>query len=173
VLGFAPEMPSREDVAERSPRFIPAAMAQQIFPPLFNRYAASGGHDFGLRVDNAVRGNRLAGLRTLFLSEPDEYEGGGPVVEDLYGSHQIKLAAGGLVLYPASRLHLLTPVTGGMRLASFFWPQGMVRDAHARSLTFDLDTSVQALVERLGRDDPETVKLTGIYHNLIRYWAEV
>ena len=95
------------------------------------------------------------------------------VVEDLYGSHEIKLPAGDLVLYPASSLHLVTPVTRGMRVASFFWLQSMVRDAHARSLIFDLDTSIQALVERLGRDDPETVKLTGIYHNLIRYWAEV
>ena len=163
-----------------SPRFISAAIPLQIFPPLFNRYAASGGHHFGLHVDNAVRGDRLTGLRirtdlsvTLFLSEPEEYDGGELVVEDLYGSHEIKLAAGDLVLYPASSLHLVTPVTRGMRVASFFWLQSMVRDAHARSLIFDLDTSIQALVERLGRDDPETVKLTGIYHNLIRYWAEV
>ena len=163
-----------------SPRFISAAIPLQIFPPLFNRYAASGGHHFGLHVDNAVRGDRLTGLRirtdlsvTLFLSEPDEYDGGELVVEDLYGSHEIKLAAGDLVLYPASSLHLVTPVTRGMRVASFFWLQSMVRDAHARSLIFDLDTAIQALVERLGRDDPETVKLTGIYHNLIRYWAEV
>ena len=163
-----------------SPRFISAAIPLQIFPPLFNRYVASGGHHFGLHVDNAVRGDRLTGQRirtdlsvTLFLSEPDEYDGGELVVEDLYGSHEIKLAAGDLVLYPASSLHLVTPVTRGMRVASFFWLQSMVRDAHARSLIFDLDTAIQALVERLGRDDPETVKLTGIYHNLIRYWAEV
>ena len=163
-----------------SPSFISAAIPLQIFPPLFNRYVASGGHHFGLHVDNAVRGDRLTGLRirtdlsvTLFLSEPDEYDGGELVVEDLYGSHEIKLAAGDLVLYPASSLHLVTPVTRGMRVASFFWLQSMVRDAHARSLIFDLDTSIQALVERFGRDDPETVKLTGIYHNLIRYWAEV
>src|SRR2546430_1664687 len=163
-----------------SPRFISAAIPLQIFPPLFNRYVASGGHHFGLHVDNAVRGDRLTGQRirtdlsvTLFLSEPDEYDGGELVVEDLYGSHEIKLPAGNLVLYPASSLHLVTPVTRGMRVASFFWLQSMVRDAHARSLIFDLDTAIQALVERLGRDDPETVKLTGIYHNLIRYWAEV
>jgi PKHD-type hydroxylase len=163
-----------------SSRFISAAIPLQIFPPLFNRYAASDGHHFGVHVDNAVRGDRLTGLRirtdlsvTLFLSEPDEYDGGELVVEDLYGSHEIKLSAGDLVLYPASSLHLVTPVTRGTRVASFFWLQSMVRDAHARSLIFDLDTSIQALVERLGRDDPETVKLTGIYHNLIRYWAEV
>ena len=163
-----------------SPRFISAAIPLQIFPPLFNRYAASDGHHFGLHVDNAVRGDRLTGLRirtdlsvTLFLSEPEEYDGGELVIEDLYGSHEIKLPAGDLVLYPASSLHLVTPVTRGTRVASFFWLQSMVRDAHARSLIFDLDTAIQALVERLGRDDPETVKLTGIYHNLIRHWAEV
>jgi PKHD-type hydroxylase len=163
-----------------SPKFISGAIPLQIFPPLFNRYVASGGHHFGLHVDNAVRGDRLTGQRirtdlsvTLFLSEPDEYDGGELVVEDLYGSHEIKLGAGDLVLYPASSLHLVTPVTRGMRVASFFWLQSMVRDAHARSLIFDLDTAIQALVERLGRDDPETVKLTGIYHNLIRYWADV
>src|SRR3954447_24164747 len=163
-----------------SPSFIGAATPLQIVPPLFNRYVASGGHHFGLHVDNAVRGDRLTGQRirtdlsaTLFLSEPDEYDGGELVVEDLYGSHEIKLAAGDLVLYPASSFHLVTPVTRGMRVASFFWLQSMVRDAHARSLIFDLDTAIQQLVERLGRDDPETVKLTGIYHNLIRYWVEV
>ena len=163
-----------------SPRFISAAIPLQIFPPLFNRYAASDGHHFGLHVDNAVRGDRLTGMRirtdlsvTLFLSEPEDYDGGELVIEDLYGSHEIKLPAGDLVVYPASSLHLVTPVTRGTRVASFFWLQSMVRDAHARSLIFDLDTSIQALVERLGRDDPETVKLTGIYHNLIRYWAEL
>ncbi len=163
-----------------SPRFISAAIPLKIFPPLFNRYAATDGHHFGLHVDNAVRGDKLTGLRirtdlsvTLFLSEPDEYDGGELVIEDLYGSHEIKLSAGDLVLYPASSLHLVTPVTRGARVASFFWLQSMVRDAHARSLIFDLDTAIQALVERLGRDDPETVKLTGIYHNLIRHWAEV
>jgi PKHD-type hydroxylase len=159
-----------------SPRFISAAIPLKIFPPLFNRYVASGGHHFGLHVDNAVRGDHLTGLRirtdlsvTLFLSEPEEYDGGELVIEDLYGSHEIKLPAGHLVLYPASSLHLVTPVTRGARVASFFWLQSMVRDAHARSMIFDLDTAIQALVERLGRDDPETVKLTGIYHNPMRH----
>jgi PKHD-type hydroxylase len=163
-----------------NPRFLSAAIPRHIFPPLFNRYSASDGHHFGVHVDNAVRGDRLTGLRirtdlsvTLFLSEPDEYDGGELVIEDLYGSHEIKLPAGDLVLYPASSLHLVTPVTRGTRVASFFWLQSMIRDAHARSLIFDLDTSIQALVERLGRDDREAVRLTGIYHNLIRYWAEV
>ena len=163
-----------------NPRFVSAAIPKHIFPPLFNRYAASNGHHFGIHVDNAVRGDRLTGLRirtdlsvTLFLSEPEEYDGGELIIEDFYGSHEIKLPAGHLVLYPASSLHMVTPVTRGMRVASFFWLQSMIRDAHARSLIFDLDTAIQALVERLGRDDSETVKLTGIYHNLIRYWAEV
>ncbi len=163
-----------------NPRFVSAAIPKQIFPPLFNRYAASNGHHFGIHVDNAVRGDRLTGLRirtdlsvTLFLSEPEEYEGGELVIEDLYGSHDVKLPAGHLVLYPSTSLHMVTPVTRGMRVASFFWLQSMIRDAQARSLIFDLDTAIQALVERLGRDDPETVKLTGIYHNLIRHWAEV
>ena len=164
----------------RHPRFLAAAIPLQIFPPLFNRYAASDGHHFGVHVDNAVRGDRLTGLRirtdlsvTLFLAEPDDYDGGELGVEDFYGSHEVKLPAGDLVLYPASSLHLVTPVTRGMRVASFFWLQSMIRDAHARSMIFDLDTSIQALAKRLGRDDPEAVRLTGIYHNLIRYWAEV
>lgn len=164
----------------KNPLFISAAIPLQIFPPLFNRYAASDGHHFGVHVDNAVRGDHLTGLRirtdlsvTLFLSEPEDYEGGVLTVEDYYGSHEVKLPAGHLVLYPASSLHLVTPVTRGTRVASFFWLQSMIRDAHARSMIFDLDTAIQALVERLGRDDPETVKLTGIYHNLIRYWADL
>lgn len=163
-----------------NPRFISAAVPLQIFPPLFNRYAAADGHYFGIHVDNAVRGDHLTGVRirtdlsvTLFLAEPDEYDGGELVVEDNYGSHEVKLPAGDLVLYPSSSLHMVTPVTRGARVASFFWLQSMIRDAHARSLIYDLDVSIQALVERLGRDDPETVRLTGIYHNLIRYWAEV
>jgi PKHD-type hydroxylase len=163
-----------------NPRFISAAIPLHIFPPLFNRYNATDGHHFGIHVDNAVRGDRLTGLRirtdlsvTLFLSEPDEYDGGELVVEDLYGSQEIKLPAGDLVVYPASSLHMVTPVTRGVRVASFFWLQSMIRDAHARSLIFDLDNTIQALVERLGRDDPETVRLTGVYHNLIRVWAEV
>jgi PKHD-type hydroxylase len=163
-----------------NPRFISAAIPLQIFPPLFNRYRAAVGHHFGIHVDNAVRGDRLTGLHirtdlsvTLFLTEPDEYDGGELVVEDLYGSHEVKLPAGDLVLYPASSLHMVTPVTRGARVASFFWLQSMVRDAHARSLIFDLDNAIQALVKRLGRDDPEVVRLTGVYHNLIRAWAEV
>jgi PKHD-type hydroxylase len=163
-----------------NPRFLAAAIPLRIFPPLFNRYVADGGHHFGVHVDNAVRGDHLTGLRirtdlsaTLFLAEPEEYDGGELVIEDTYGSHDVKLSAGDLVLYPASSLHLVTPVTRGARVASFFWLQSMVRDAHARSMIFDLDAAIQGLAERIGRDDPDTVKLTGVYHNLIRHWAEV
>jgi PKHD-type hydroxylase len=133
-----------------NPRFVSAAVPQQIFPPLFNRYAATGGHHFGIHVDNAVRGDHLSGLRirtdlsvTLFLSEPAEYDGGELVIEDFYGSYEVKLPAGDLVLYPSSSLHMVTPVTRGMRVASFFWLQSMIRDAHARSLIFDLDTAIR------------------------------
>jgi PKHD-type hydroxylase len=161
-----------------NPLFISAAIPLRIFPPLFNRYGP--GHHFGIHVDNAVRGDPLTGLRirtdmsvTLFLSEPDEYDGAELIVEDYYGSHEVKLPAGHLVLYPASSLHMVTPITRGTRVASFFWLQSMVRDERARAMIFDLDNTIQTLVQRLGRDDPETVKLSGIYHNLIRYWAEV
>ena len=162
-----------------NPRFLSAAIPLRIFPPLFNRYTAADGHYFGIHVDNAVRGDLLTGLRirtdlsvTLFLAEPDEYDGGELVIEGTSGSQAVKLAAGDLVLYPASSLHLVTPVVRGTRVASFFWLQSMVRDAHARSLIFDLDAAIQSLVVRLGRDDPETVKLTAVYHNLIRCWAD-
>jgi PKHD-type hydroxylase len=161
-----------------SPLFISAAIPLHIFPPLFNRYAT--GKHFGVHVDNAVRGDPLTGLRirtdlsvTLFLSEPDEYDGGELIVEDYYGSHEVKLPAGDLVLYPATSLHTVTPITRGARVASFFWLQSMVRDGHARSMIFDLDHAIQGLVKRLGNGDAEVVKLTGIYHNLIRYWAEL
>jgi PKHD-type hydroxylase len=183
------QLPPNSDIARQlgeaviralvaNPLFVSAAIPKQIFPPLFNRYGV--GQHFGVHVDNAVRGDHLSGARirtdlsvTLFLSEPEEYDGGELIVEDYYGSHRVKLPAGHLVLYPATSLHAVTEVTRGMRVASFFWLQSMVRDGHARSLIFDLDTAIQGLVQRVGRDDPELVKLTGIYHNLIRCWAEV
>jgi len=158
--------------------FLSAAIPARIFPPLFNRYGV--GQKFGLHVDNAVRGDHLTGMRirtdvsvTLFLSEPEEYEGGELVVEDYYGAHRVKLPAGHLVLYPASSLHMVTPVTNGRRVASFLWLQSMVRDAQSRSLIFDLDSAIQGLAGRHGQDDREVVKLTGVYHNLIRQWAEL
>jgi PKHD-type hydroxylase len=183
------QLPPNSDIARQlgeaviralvtNPLFVSAAIPKQIFPPLFNRYGV--GQHFGVHVDNAVRGDPFSGARirtdlsvTLFLSEPEEYDGGELIVEDYYGSHRVKLPAGHLVLYPATSLHAVTEVTRGVRVASFFWLQSMVRDGHARSLIFDLDTAIQGLVQRVGRDDPELVKLTGIYHNLIRCWAEV
>lgn len=162
-----------------NPQFLSAAIPLHIFPPLFNRYSATEGHEFGVHVDNAVRGDPLTGLRirtdlsiTLFLTEPDEYEGGVLTVEDYFGSHEIKLPAGDLVLYPATSLHLVTPVTRGERVASFFWLQSMIRDERARSMIYDLDVAIQGIVGRIGAGDPEAVRLTGVYHNLIRYWAE-
>lgn len=162
------------------PMFLAGAIPLHIFPPLFNRYRHDGGHGFGVHIDNAVRGDPLTGLRirtdlsvTLFLSEPEDYDGGELVIEDTYGSHEVKLPAGDLVLYPASSLHMVTPVTRGVRTASFFWLQSMIRNDQARSLIYDLDNAIQALTKRLERDDPELVKLSGIYHNLIRHWAEV
>jgi PKHD-type hydroxylase len=158
--------------------FISAVIPLHIFPPLFNRYTP--GQYFGEHVDNCIRGDHLTGLRirtdisaTLFLSEPDEYDGGELVIDDYYGSHRVKLPAGHLVLYPSTSLHMVTPVTRGARISSFFWLQSMIRDTHARRMTFDMDTAIQELVARLGRNDPEVRKLTNIYHNLIRYWAEL
>jgi PKHD-type hydroxylase len=148
-----------------------------VFPPLFNRY--EGGQSFGTHVDNAVR--QVPGtphrLRTdlsatLFLSAPDEYDGGELQVEDTFGVHSVKLPPGHLILYPASSLHHVNPVTRGARLASFFWIQSLVRDDAQRTLLFDLDTAIQ----RLNRDHPEhpsAVQLTGVYHNLLRRWAEL
>jgi len=156
--------------------FISAAVPLHIFPPLFNRYVP--GKYFGEHVDNCIRGDHLTGLRirtdlsvTIFLSEPEEYDGGELIIEDYYGPQRIKLPAGHMVLYPATSLHRVTPVTRGARVSSFFWIQSMIKDAHARRMTFDMDNAIQQLVMRLGRNDPEVRKLTNIYHNLIRYWA--
>jgi PKHD-type hydroxylase len=162
---------------QRSPLFISAALPARVFPPLFNRY--QGGHSFGNHVDNAIR--HVPGTphrirtdlsATLFFVEPDEYDGGELVVEDTYGVHAVKLPAGHLVLYPSTSLHHVRPVTRGARLASFFWIQSMVRDDGERTLLFDLDSAIQLLGQ--GQPDhPVAVPLTGVYHNLLRRWAEV
>ena len=162
---------------ERTPLFISAALPAKIFPPLFNRYA--GGQSFGVHVDNAIRQVRNSPHRvrtdisaTLYLSEPTEYEGGELIVEDTYGTHSVKLPAGHLVLYPATSLHRVQPVTSGARIASFFWIQSMIRDDGQRTTLFDLDLAIQ----KLGADlpnHPSLVQLTGVYHNLLRRWAEV
>jgi PKHD-type hydroxylase len=162
---------------ERNPLFISAALPAQIFPPLFNRYA--GGQSFGVHVDNAIRQVRNSPHRvrtdisaTLFLSAPEEYDGGELVIDDTYGAHSVKLPAGHMILYPATSLHRVQPVTRGARIASFFWIQSMVRDDQQRATLFDLDLAIQ----RLGADvpnHPALVQLTGVYHNLLRQWAEV
>lgn len=161
---------------ERNPLFIAAALPDKIFPPLFNCY--QGGHSFGVHVDNAIRQRRDNGawIRTdlsvtLFFTPPDEYDGGELVVEDTYGAHRVKLPAGDLILYPSSSLHHVTPVTRGARICSFFWLQSMVRDEGQRNLLFDLDTSIQQINQTLGADNPSSVQLTGVYHNLLRRWA--
>lgn len=158
--------------------FISAAIPLHIFPPLFNRYRP--GQYFGEHVDNCIRGDHLTGLRirtdlsvTLFLSEPNEYEGGELVISDHYGEQRAKLPAGHAVLYPSTSLHMVTPVTRGVRTSSFFWVQSMIKDPLARRLTFDMDNALQNLVERLGRNDPDVRTMTNIYHNLIRYWADL
>ncbi|HEY0115485.1 MAG TPA: Fe2+-dependent dioxygenase [Allosphingosinicella sp.] len=165
------------DALARSPLFIAAALPLKIFPPLFNRYA--GGEAFGTHIDNAVRIQRGSELRvrsdlsaTLFLADPDSYEGGELVVEGGAGAQAVKLPAGHLLLYPASSLHRVEPVTSGTRFASFFWIQSMVRDTGARDLLFDLDQAVQSTAERLGQEDRAVIQLTGVYHNLLRRWAD-
>ena len=159
-----------------APLFTMGALPLRVFPPLFNRYGA--GCSFGTHIDNAIRGTsqgqriRTDLSATLFLTEPDEYEGGELVVEDSYGHHTVKLPAGDMVLYPASSLHHVTPVTRGARVSAFFWIQSMVRDDGQRSILFQLDTAIQ----KLARDVPDNeamVQLTGVYHNLIRCWADL
>jgi PKHD-type hydroxylase len=160
-----------------SPLFRSAALPLHVFPPLFNRY--SGGQSFGSHVDNAVRqvtgtGHRLRTdlSATLFLSRPDEYDGGELVIEDTFGVQSVKLEAGSMILYPASSLHHVRPVTRGARVSSFFWIQSMVRDDGERTLLFDLDLSIQRLgAEQAGH--PSVLQLTGVYHNLLRRWAEL
>ncbi len=166
------------DALGRSPLFVAAALPLKVFPPLFNRYA--GGQDFAVHVDNAIRIRRGSDFRirsdlsaTLFLDDPAEYAGGELVIEDQFGPQSVKLPAGHMVVYPASSLHRVTPVTRGVRTASFFWIQSMVRDDAARRILFELDQGVQAVAAAQGQGDRATVQLTGVYHNLLRRWAEV
>lgn len=159
-------------------RFMSAALPARILPPLFNKYELA--ENFGKHVDNAIRLNQLTQERlrtdmsmTLFLSEPDTYEGGELLIEDYYGQKSVKLAAGDMVLYPATSIHEVTPVTSGARVCAFFWLQSMVRSDLQRRTLFDLDNTIQSLAARLGTGDQEVVDLTGIYHNLIRQWTDV
>ena len=167
------------EALSRNSTFFSAALPRRIYPPLFNRYA--GGQSFGFHVDNAVRYDRSRGgvdpirtdlSATLFLSAPEEYDGGELIIEDTYGTQQIKLPAGHLVLYPGTSLHRVTPVTRGARIASFFWIQSMLREDAQRRLMFDLDVSIRTLTRDVP-EHPSLVQLTGVYHNLLRQWAEV
>lgn len=161
----------------QNPLFMSAALPLHILPPMFNRY--TGGQQFGTHVDGAIRtipgtNHRLRTdlSATLFFAEPNEYDGGELVVEDTYGAKSVKLPAGHLILYPSTSLHHVTPVTRGARLCSFFWIQSMIRDDGKRSLLFDMDTGIQRVAtEQPGH--PGVIQLTGVYHNLLRQWAEM
>jgi PKHD-type hydroxylase len=165
------------DSLDRNPNFMSGALPAKIIPPLFNRY--SEGQTYGPHIDGSIRA--VAGSRervrtdlaaTLFLSEPDEYDGGELVIEDTFGPQRVKLSAGSLVLYPASSVHHVSVVARGTRLASFFWIQSMVREDHKRRMLFDLDVSIQ----RIRRDAPQhsaVLELTSLYHNLLREWADI
>ncbi len=165
------------EALSRSPLFFAAALPLHILPPMFNRY--TGGQQFGTHVDGSIRQIPGSGQRirtdlscTLFLTAPEDYDGGELVIEDTYGAKRVKLPAGHLILYPATSLHHVTPVTRGERLCSFFWLQSMVRDDGRRSLLFDLDLGIQR-ISGDHPDHPSTVQLAGVYHNLLRQWAEV
>ena len=165
------------DALGAAPLFVSAALPLKTFPPLFNRYA--GGQSFGPHIDNAIRPVRGRPVRvrtdlscTLFLAEPDSYDGGELVVEGPFGAQEVKLAAGDMVLYPGTSLHEVRPVTRGERIAAFFWVQSMVRDASARAVLFDLDQAVQSHAAEHGLGHRRTVELTGVYHNMVRLWAD-
>ena len=178
--------PARHDLGARvlaalarNPLYFSASLPLRTLPPRFNRYR--GGGQYGFHVDGSVMvlgdGDEKRHIRsdiscTLFLSEPDDYDGGELVVSDTYGEHEIKLPAGDAIIYPSSSLHKVTPVTRGTRLASFFWVQSMVRDDAERRLLFDLDTSIETL-RRTNASADAVLQLTNVYHNLLRRWAEV
>ncbi|WP_295915532.1 Fe2+-dependent dioxygenase [uncultured Xanthomonas sp.] len=164
----------------RSPLYFAAALPLRTIPPRFNRY--SGGGSYGLHVDGAVMAQAATAAQpaltvrsdlscTLFLSAPEEYDGGELLIHDTYGEHEVKLPAGDLILYPSSSLHRVAPVTRGARMASFFWVQSLVRDAGRRQTLFDLDTAIQALTAS-GADAAALLRLTNVYHNLLRDWSE-
>lgn len=165
------------DALGRSPLFVASVLPLKILPPLFNSYGP--GQEFDTHVDNAIRIRRGSDFRlrsdlsiTVFLEPPEDYDGGELLVEDHYGVQRVKLPAGHAVVYPSSSLHKVTPITRGRRVASFFWIQSMVRDTEARRLLFDLDRAVQRLTGELGGKDRSVIELTGVYHNLLRRWAD-
>jgi PKHD-type hydroxylase len=160
----------------RNALFFSAALPKKIYPPLFNQYRE--GMDFGAHIDNAVRTHAVTGLHvrtdiscTLFIADPESYEGGELVIEDTYGHQMVKLPAGDMVLYPGTSLHHVRPVTEGARLACFFWVQSMIREDAQRTLLFDMDAAIATLREQTG-DTAAVIRLTGNYHNLIRMWAD-
>ncbi|MES2987321.1 MAG: Fe2+-dependent dioxygenase [Pseudomonadota bacterium] len=165
------------DALGRSALFVAAALPLKVFPPLFNRYA--GGQAFGTHVDNAIRIQRGSDFRirsdlsmTVFLEDADAYDGGELVIEGAFGEQAVKLPAGHAILYPSSSLHNVTPVSRGARVASFFWIQSMVRDDGARRILFEMDQGVQGAATALGQDHASVIALTGVYHNLLRRWAD-
>lgn len=165
------------EALRKNPLFFAAALPARTMPPLFNRY--EGGENYGLHVDGAVRNLPLSGASmrtdvssTLFLCDPDDYDGGELVVVDTYGTHEVKLPAGDLILYPSTSLHRVEPVTRGARISAFFWSQSMIRDDARRAMLFELDQNISSLRARIG-DTEEVVGLTGHYHNLLRQWAEL
>ena len=181
---LAEDHPLAREIAEamlqrlwQNPLFMSAALPHKVFPPLFNSYSAGGSFDF--HIDNAIRQVRNSAERvstdlssTLFFSDPDNYDGGELVIQDTYGTQRVKLPAGDLVLYPATSLHKVEPVTRGTRLASFFWTQSLVRDDGQRTLLFEMDQAIQQLTRDVP-EHPALIQLTGNYHNLLRRWAEV
>ncbi len=161
---------------QANPMFVSAALPHTIFPPLFNAY--QGGERFDVHVDNAIRQRGSVRIRsdlsaTLFLSEPEDYDGGELIVEEMYGPQSVKLPAGDLVLYPSKSLHRVTPVTRGARVSSFFWIQSLIRDDADRETLFRLDVAIQRVSAEKGPKDAAVLELTAVYHNLMRRWAEV
>lgn len=162
----------------RNPMFNSAALPLRVYPPLFNRYDT--GMQFGMHVDNAIRPLPGTGMQirtdvssTLFLSEPDEYDGGELVIQDTYGTQQVKLAAGDMVVYPSTSLHAVSPITRGSRWASFFWSQSLVKDDGQRTLLHQFDLSIMETRKALPDDHAAVLGLTATYHNLLRQWAEL
>ncbi len=173
---FAPLSQRIAQALQRHPLFVSAVLPATMLPPMFNRY--QGGGHYGNHIDNTIQTDRFSGQKvrtdvstTVFLSSPDEYEGGELIAEDSFGTHEIKLDAGDAIVYPSTSLHRVEPVTSGVRVASFLWTQSLVRDAWRRSMLFDLDMTILKLRNQLG-DTAEVVALTGHYHKLLQQWAE-
>ncbi len=161
---------------QRHPLFVSSVLPRHVLPPMFNRY--QGGGQYGNHIDNALQTDRRTGQvvrtdvsTTVFLCEPEEYEGGELIVEDSYGTHEVKLAAGDAIVYPSTSLHRVEPVRSGARIASFLWTQSLVRDAWRRAMLFELDMTIVKLRGQLG-DSAEVTALTGHYHKLLQQWAE-